>query len=81
MVRSKKSVRRRRNAKPRTEVRASPLPANTMRFISLDEAHDRLCHGPFKVDRDAFIRMLKSCSDRERAEVAELLMAEKFGEL
>lgn len=81
MVRSQKSVRRRRHAKPRADVRQSALPANTMRFISLAEAHERLCYGPVKVDRDQFVRMLLSCSDRERAEVGELLMAEKFGEL
>lgn len=74
----------RQSNRPRARARKlarAPMPANSMQFISLDECRDRLCSGPVKVDRDAFVKALLNCSNRERREVADLLLAEKFGEL
>jgi len=52
-----------------------------MQFIRLDECRNRLCAGPVSVDRSAFVRALARCTNGERREVADMLLAEKFGEL
>lgn len=55
--------------------------ADTMQFIRLDECREMLCAGPVRVDNGAFVRALLHCTNGERREVADMLLAEKFGEL
>lgn len=65
-----------------SENRQSKAPAvAAMQFIHLDECRDRMCSGPVVVDRSAFVKALAHCTNGERREVADMLLAEKFGEL
>jgi len=65
-----------------SENRESKAPAvAAMQFIRLDECRERLCAGPVSVDRSAFVKALAHCTNGERREVADMLLAEKFGEL
>ena len=52
-----------------------------MQFIHLEECRSRLCAGPVPVDQSAFVKSLMHCTNGERREVADLLLAETFGEL
>ena len=64
------------------ENRESKSPAVAdMKFIHLDECRERLCAGPVSVDRSSFVTALTLCTDAERRELADMLLAEKFGEL
>lgn len=63
----------------KNDARKKPVPA--MNFIRLDECRERLCAGPVRVDTAAFVKSLMHCTNGERREVADLLLAEKFGEL
>lgn len=63
----------------KNDVREKAAPA--MQFIHLDECRERLCAGPVRVDTTAFVKSLMHCTNGERREVADMLLAEKFGEL
>lgn len=65
----------------KTRESKAPATAAAMQFIRLDECRDRLCAGPVSVDQSSFVKSLLHCTNGERREVADMLLAEKFGEL